>query len=369
MSAATIKPCSTVASLRVTPLRTAPQGRGAHGTQKRMHLDINKTCRCQVSATEHSEYVRVNASVTEGLPAVNALVRVLQSLGGELVDPSERRDMNPLLVPLVKREDGAVVALLRLPQTVSVQDMAVVQTRPESSYLELLGRSPDEFIHRALAEEDYNNGQIGAPERAVAEAASDYGLRLYEQGNVERSGLPSLNAYIARRVGMFLDVSEALVQAHFEKNDPMSALITAEWYMRDGQFPNWGKPYEYVSDLMIDRLNRQEEGRDIARLALKSPWWTLEKGFEHARKNSGLTGDPDTIRSILLEQEEANMSAMQGGSKTNHKTSREQYLDDASHLLNKVAAGELSWSDILSELELKYELAGLIDMARFVAMI
>jgi hypothetical protein len=338
--------------------------------QMRIHFDRNSTHRCQASATEHSEYVRVNASVTEGLPAVNALIRVLQSLGGELLDPSERRGMNPLLVPLVKREDGAVVALLRLPQTVSVQGMSVVQTRPESSsYLELLGRSPDEFIHRALAEEDYNNGQIGAPERPVAEAASDYGLRLYEQGNVERSGLPSLNAYIARRVGMFLDVSEALVQAHFEKNDPMSALITAEWYMRDGQFPNWGKPYEYVSDLMIDRLNRKEEGRDIARLALKSPWWTLEKGFEHARKNSGLAGDPDAIRSILMEQEEANMSAMQGGSKTNHKTSREQYLDDASHLLNKVAAGELAWSDILSELELKYELAGLIDMARFVAMI
>ena len=128
-----------------------------------------------------------------------------------------------------------------------------------STYLRLLARSPDEYLHRMLAEADAS-GDAGAY-RAVAEAAGEYGVRLYQQGDVAASKLPTLNAYLARRVGMFLDVSEALVQAHFEKGDDMSALITAEWYMRDGQFPNWGKPYEYVSDLMVGRLNRREEDR------------------------------------------------------------------------------------------------------------
>lgn len=329
----------------------------------------NDVCnvKTRVSATEHSEYVRVNASITQGLATVDALLHVLRALGAELVDPSERDNLNPLIIPLGRKEDGALVALLRLPRAKDAKDMAVVQTRPNSTYLELLARTPDEFIHRYLAEEDWNNAAENISERPVAAAAGEYGLRLYEQGNVQRSGLPSLHAYVARRVGMFLDVSEALVQAHFDKNDSMSALITAEWYMRDGQFPNWGKPYEYVSDLMIHRLHRKEEGRDIARLALKTPWWTLEKGFEHSKGNSGLEGDADGIRRILLEQEEANMGAMQMGKP--FKSNEDERLEEASHLLNKVVAGELQWSDILQDLEEKYELAGLIDMARFVAMI
>ena len=321
----------------------------------------------RVSATDHSEYVRVNASITRGLTTVDALLQVLQALGAELVDLSERDNLNPLIIPLVKKNDGSLLALLRLPRANDAKEMAVVQTKPGSTYLELLARAPDEFIHRHLAEEDWNNSAQNISERPVAAAAGEYGLQLYEQGNVQRSGLPSLNAYVARRVGMFLDVSEALVQAHFDKDDSMSALITAEWYMRDGQFPNWGKPYEYVSDLMIQRLHRKEEGRDIARLALKTPWWTLEKGFEHSKENSGLQGDADGIRRILLEQEEANMGAMQMGKP--FKSNEDERIEEASHLLNKVVAGELQWPDILQDLEEKYELAGLIDMARFVAMI
>lgn len=321
----------------------------------------------KISATEHSEYVRVNASIPEGLQSVDALIQVLPLLGTHLVDPSERDDMNPLLIPLARWDDGSLAALLRLPKTRDARQMAVVRTQVDSTYLELLARTPAEYIHRQLVEEDWNNSLQGIPERQLAAAAGEYGLQLYEQGSVHQSGLPSLHAYIARRVGMFLDVSEALVQAHFDKNDSMSALITAEWYMRDGQFPNWGKPYEFVSDLMVGRLQRYEEGRDIARLALKTPWWTLEKGFEHSRKNSGLEGDADTIRTILLEQEEANMGAMQGTAP--FTSNEEERLKEASHLLNKVVAGDLQWSDILQDLEEMYELAGLIDMARFVAMI
>lgn len=323
--------------------------------------------RTRVSATEQSEYVRVNASITEGLATVDALLHVLQALGADLMDPSERSNLNPLVIPLARWDNGSLVGLLRLPRAKDAKDVSVVQTQPGSTYLELLARTPDEFIHRHLAEEDWNNTSQNVSERPVAAAAGEYGLKLYEHGNVQRSGLPSIHAYIARRVGMFLDVSEALVQAHFDKDDSMSALITAEWYMRDGQFPNWGKPYEFVSDLMIGRLDRKEEGRDIARLALKTPWWTLEKGFEHSKKNSGLQGDADSIRRILLEQEEANMGAMQMGKP--FKSNEDERLEEASHLLNKVAAGELQWSEILQELEEKYELAGLIDMARFIAMI
>lgn len=72
-----------------------------------------------------------------------ALVSVLQALGGNLVDPADRSDMNPLLIPIVKNSDGSVVALLRLPQTRSAQEMAVVKTRPQSTYIQLLARRAD----------------------------------------------------------------------------------------------------------------------------------------------------------------------------------------------------------------------------------
>lgn len=340
---------------------------------KRIHQTLSgsiESVRCQSADAEHSRYLRVHGAVVEGLEVMPALVSVLQALGGTLIDPADRSDMNPLLIPIVKNSDGSVVAMLRLPQTRSVQEMAVVKTRPQSTYIQLLARRADEFIHRAMAEEDWNNAQMGISDRPIATAAGEYGAALYEQNSVATSGLPSLNAYLARKVGMFLDVCEELVQAHLDKGDPMSGLITAEWYMRDGQFPNWGKPYEYVSDLMISTMNRKEEGRDIARLALKTPWWTLEKGFEHIKATSGLTGDADSIRKTLLEQEEmANVGALQGKYKTNPKSNEEERIEEASHLLNKVVAGECSWADIRPELEAKYELAGLIDMARFIAII
>lgn len=277
--------------------------------------------------------------------------------------------MHPCVIPLARSSEdpNSVVGLLRLPKVTTVSETQVVSMdmSRNATYLKLLGRSPDEYIHRVLAEADASGDEDAF--NVLGQAAGEYGLRLYQQGDVAASKLPTLNAYLTRRVGMFLDVSEALVQAHFDKGDQMSALITAEWYMRDGQFPNWGKPYEYVSDLMIGKLQRQEEGRDIARLSLKTPWWTLEHGFEAARDKSGLTGDADSVLRVLQEQEEARMSAMSTGKA--FRSNEDERIDEAGHLMNKVVAGDFArWTDIQGELVEKYELAGLIDMARFVAM-
>jgi hypothetical protein len=340
------------------------------GRQNR--LPLTGSARASSSdVTEQGEYVRVNASISDASRTVSALVRVLEALPGHgLVDPSERQGLHPCVIPLAQTGTGtgSLIGLLRLPKATSASEMQVVSMDPSqgSTYLRLLARTPDEYLHRTLAETDFAGDQDVF--NKVAGAAGEYGLKLYQQGDVANSKLPTLNAYLTRHVGMFLDVAEQLVQAHFDKGDQMSALITAEWYMRDGQFPNWGTPYEYVSDLMIGKLNRKEEGRDIARLALKTPWWTLSKGFEHTRSNSGLTGDADAVRRVLLEQEEANMSALSPGKP--FKSNEEERIEEAGHLMNKVVAGDYgSWADIAGPLEEKYELAGLIDMARFIAMI
>ena len=110
------------------------------------------------------------------------------------------------------------------------------------------------YLCRALAEEDVSGGA-----RAVAEAAGIDGQQLYQAGSAGAS--LSLDAYLTRQAGMFPDVAERLVGNHLSKDDTMSALITAEWYMRKKNFVGWGRPYEFNA-LLYQRLGRREEARD-----------------------------------------------------------------------------------------------------------
>ena len=45
----------------------------------------------------------------------------------------------------------------------------------------------------------------------------------------------------------------------------MSALITAEWYMRKNHFPGWARPFEFNA-LLYGSIGRHEEARDGVRL-------------------------------------------------------------------------------------------------------
>lgn len=105
---------------------------------------------------------------------------------------------------------------------------------------------------RALAAEDIASGP-----GVIAEAAGDAGQQLYTAGTAK----DNLNAYLTRKAGMYADVVEQLVANHLQKEDNMSALITAEWYMQPKHFPGWGRPYEFAAGL-YRRLGRLEESRD-----------------------------------------------------------------------------------------------------------
>lgn len=183
------------------------------------------------------------------------------------------------------------------------------------------------------------------------------------------AGLPSLEAYLTRKAGMFCDVSEKLALNHLKKGDSMSALITAEWYMRPGHFPGWARPYEFTAGL-LEHVKRREEARDVARIALQSPWWTLQDGFVAARDAAGMTGNADDVLRVMQEQEEmANGGALKGLYKTNPKSEKEKNMDQAAHLLNRVAAQETTWEAIRTELAALYEFAGLNTVAQFVRSI
>lgn len=51
------------------------------------------------------------------------------------------------------------------------------------------------------------------------------------------------------QVGMFPDVCEALSLGHLSRQDTTSALVAAEWYMRNAHFPGWGRPYEFAAEV------------------------------------------------------------------------------------------------------------------------
>ena len=90
------------------------------------------------------------------------------------------------------------------------------------------GHRPGHAAHRALAEEDAREGS----DRSVAAAAGEAGASVYTPGSFSDSGLATLEAYLTRRAGMFVDVVEQLVSLHLQKGDQMSALITGEWCAR-----------------------------------------------------------------------------------------------------------------------------------------
>jgi hypothetical protein len=48
---------------------------------------------------------------------------------------------------------------------------------------------------------------------------------------------------------MFPDVAEALSLGHLARGDATSAMVAGEWYMRNGHFPGWARPYEFCADL------------------------------------------------------------------------------------------------------------------------
>ncbi len=64
-----------------------------------------------------------------------------------------------------------------------------------AAQVRLLARSLDEYLHRALAE-----AEASGSGSAVAQAAGSDAGELYQPGAVAASGLPSLDAYLTRKV-------------------------------------------------------------------------------------------------------------------------------------------------------------------------
>lgn len=316
--------------------------------------------RASVTAAEHVRYVN-EVAVVPGKPRVEVLLKVLEAQGQAAVSPADRSGLHPLLIPLAQQQGGSgsgeLTCLLRWPEGHKGMELPVVSQARGGTQVRLLARSLDEYLHRALAEAEASGSSADVTEAAGSDAA-----QLYQPGAFAASGLPTLDAYLTRKAGMFPDVAERLALAHLAKGDQMSALITGEWYMRNSHFPGWGRPYEFNSQLMA-RVGRAEEARDVARLSLRLPWWSFADGFAAMRDTAEMSGGVAAIRQAMEEQDE--MSNMPG-MKTVIKTEKQQEMEEADWLMNTAAAGEASWDDIRSAVADRYAAAGLREVADFI---
>ncbi|KAL3150032.1 hypothetical protein ABBQ38_013385 [Trebouxia sp. C0009 RCD-2024] len=311
------------------------------------------------ATTDHSQYIQSVAAQPQHL---EALLKVLQAQNQELVSPSDRSHLHPLVIPLAAHQascgQSELVYTCLLRQVTlsgaSEQVTPVVQMSRRSCFLNLAARNTEEYLHRALAQEDVDTGP-----GAIAEAAGQAGQQIYNPGDAASS----LYAYLTRKAGMYPDIVEQLVANHLNKGDSMSALITSEWYMRPKHFAGWGRPYEFTAGL-YKQLGRLEESRDSARVALRLPWWSLSTGFAAVRQMAGLQGDASAVQKALKEQTYAANGALPPGAMP-AKDDRQVLIEDAEFIMNRAAAGEVSWDDIRPQLAEKYEQAGLSDVAEF----
>lgn len=342
-----------------------------HGRRSTRQVSTNAS-----TLTEQARYIE-EVAVLPQPKGLDKLIQVLEAQQHSVVAPTERNGLHPLLIPLTRgpasltgqlvgdsasAASGEVyVCLLRWhnPREHKAMELPVVAMSPGANTMSLLARSVDEYVTRALVEEDF----AGGPGTLAAAAAAAGGEPLpYRAGEAAASGLPSLAAFITRKVGLFPDTAEALVANHLAKGDTMSAMITGEWYMRN--FAGWARPLEFNS-MMYRDAGRHEEARDTARLALRNPWWSLSLGFEEVRDMAGLKGDAARISYLLSDEAAAAQRAQTGGFQSG-KDEQEIALEAADVLMNMCAAGERAWDDIRPELADRYQDAGFPSVADFI---
>ncbi|KAJ9529100.1 hypothetical protein QJQ45_007772 [Haematococcus lacustris] len=263
--------------------------------------------------------------------------------------------------------------------------MPVVAMRRGDRAVRLVSRSVNEHLHRALVEEDLAAGSSSSSSsssRPLAAAAGPEGEEVYRPGSAAAAGFsgPKAALYVVRQAGCFPDRCEALAWGHLARGDQTSALVASEWYMRNNFFPGWARPYEFAAELFT-RLKREEEARDMARVALRLPWWTLQQPFDQVAAvarfaaamllpvvPSGRT--PEEVRYALSEEAAAAAQAQGLGRTTATgppKTEQQLALERAASLLDMVAAGARpDYTSIRGELAEAYRSAGLLDMSNFI---
>ncbi|XVF45108.1 hypothetical protein PTKIN_Ptkin02bG0179400 [Pterospermum kingtungense] len=279
---------------------------------------------------------------------------MLQTRGETIRSPGSRHGLIPLAIPLSENLSGAVTALLRWPTAPPGMEMPVVEVRKHGVWL--LANNVDQYIHRILVEEDAN--KLDGSDDELFHASSDAGKKLYTRGDFAESQISNLDVYLLKKVGLFPDLLERKVMRHFEEGDQVSALVTGEFYTKKDLFPGFGRPFVFNAEILL-KVGRKSEAKDSARVALKSPWWTLGCAYQDV---AGIAQWEDEQIEYIKEKvsEEGRQEDLKKG-----KAPAQVALDEAAFLLD-LASIEGTWGDHLDRVAECYRGAGLNEIANFI---
>ncbi|XP_012465423.1 protein IN CHLOROPLAST ATPASE BIOGENESIS, chloroplastic isoform X2 [Gossypium raimondii] len=285
---------------------------------------------------------------------VRARVTCSSSSGETIVSPGSRHGLIPLAIPLSENMSGSMTALLRWPTAPPGMEMPVVEVRKHGVWL--LANNVDQYIHRILVEEDADESHGSNGE--LFHASSEAGKKLYTRGDFAESKISNLDGYLLKKVGLFPDLLERKVMRHFEEGDQVSALVTGEFYTKKDLFPGFGRPFVFNAEILL-KVGRASEAKDSARVALKSPWWTL--GCTYQDVASIAQWEDEQIEYIKEKvSEEGRQEDLKKG-----KALAQVALDEAAFLLD-LASIDGTWGDYLDRIAECYKEAGLGEIANFI---
>ncbi|KDP25008.1 hypothetical protein JCGZ_23991 [Jatropha curcas] len=241
---------------------------------------VRPRVRC-FSSSGHVSFIK-DVAATQPPEHLHHLLKVLQTRGETVISPGSRKGLIPLVIPLSENLSGSITALLRWPTAPPGMEMPVVEVRKHGVWL--LAKNVDQYMHRILVEEDANNFSGGR----LYDASSEAGEKLYRRGDFAESQIANLDLYILKKVGLFPDLLERKVTCHFEQEDHVSAMVTGEFYTKKDLFPGFGRPFVFYAEV-LKKVGRISEAKDAARVALKSPWWTLGCAYEQALRNGRMS--------------------------------------------------------------------------------
>ncbi|XWS68046.1 hypothetical protein CRYUN_Cryun04dG0056700 [Craigia yunnanensis] len=314
------------------------------------HVRARVTCS---SSSGHISFIK-DVAATQPPENLHHLLKMLQTRGETILSPGSRHGLIPLAIPISENLSGVVTALLRWPTAPPGMEMPVVEVRKHGVWL--LANNVDQYIHRILVEEDSN--KLHGSNGELFHASSEVGKKLYTRGDFAESRISNLDVYLLKKVGLFPDLLERKVMRHFEEGDQVSALVTGEFYTKKDLFPGFGRPFVFNAEVLL-KVGRASEAKDAARVALKSPWWTL--GCEYPDV-AGIAQWEDEQIEYIKEKvtEEGRQEDLKKG-----KALVQVALDEAAFLLD-LASIEGTWGDYLDRIAECYKEAGLNEIANFI---
>lgn len=311
------------------------------------------------------------APAPRGIGALEAVLRVQP--GWRSLAPDERKGLHPLLVPLAASEvDGEVAGVLMLPGVMREDPIRFVPVATVAAAMRPLGETCVAAAKRLLVELDMADAPCAA---TAIDAAAAEGVE-YSRGeaSVPLGGKAggakpaSLAAYCILKVGPFADLYERLAMQHLERGDDASALVTCERAQR--AFEEWGLPFAVHASLHA-KLGRATEARDVARMALSKPLWSLgAHGSAEGLAALAATAEYEPPRPSREWYGAVRHLDAGGGirSRASEMGLPAQTLKESDFVqaLPFLAPDRFSWDSVREELAASYECEGRPEVARWI---